>query len=213
VNFKLFITITIFLLAITGILYTETVSAQDFTITENSAGFVKIGKSLKLNQKKASALGYKIKKNDVFYTMYDEEKLPLLTFTVFSSHPDTNPVRTINVTSSKYKLDNGISLITATLSSLSKYYNDISIFKLNENNKSKELLDIKDWLFSKSIIKEGFILKYETTLGKITDEYGNKLSAGVYENNFALFTTNFIPEARVETFQIEAIEPNVKLEK
>lgn len=184
---------------------------KDFLITNDSIGFVKIGTPLKEIEKIAQSKGYSITKNKNFYTLLDETKSPLLTFTIFISHPQTKPVRTIKTTSSKFLLENGLKLIGNSVSSIASEYPEVSIFKVTPQKDSPELVDFKDWPFSKSIIKSGYIIKYETLLNKVSNVKGETIGVGEYPNDFCLYTNKYLPEAKIESFQIEAIEPNIKI--
>ena len=183
---------------------------DNFLITENSIGFVKIGLPFKELAKKASEMGYSIQKNETDYVLLDENKFPLLKFTIFNSHPKTKPIRTITTTSSRFKLDNGLPLIGTPISKLEEYFSVASIYRIDPKPDSIEYIDFKSWPFSDSKICDRYIIKYKATLNKITDEYGKTSPVGKYENNFCLFTNLFFQEAQIETFQLEATEPKVK---
>lgn len=190
----------------------ENIVNKNYLITEDSIGVIKVGMPLKVVMEEVQKLGYTIKNDKTSFFVYDERNLPLITFTVFNSHPQTKPVRTIKTTSSRFTLSNGMKLIGASISALVEEYYDVSIFRVTANNNSPELVDFKGWPFSKSITKDGYIIKYEVVLNKITDENGKPMPVGIYSNNFSLYTSKYLPEAIIESFQIEAIEPKIKFE-
>ena len=186
---------------------------DNFLITQDSLGFVKVGTPIKDVLKTAKDLGYTIKKDKISYMMYDKNNMPLLTITVFASHSKTNPVRTIKTTSSKYKLKNDLSLIGSKLSDLEKSYSDASIYRIAPRIEAPEFLDFKNWPFKESVVKGEYILKYKVMLNKLTDEFGKIIPVGIYPTEFSLYTDKYIPEARVESFLIEAIEPKIKFDE
>jgi len=129
---------------------------------------------------------------------------------VFNSHTRTKPIRTIKTNSSKFQVADGLSLIGSPLFKLVALYSTPSIYRIKPRKDASEFIDFKNWPYSESIIKEGLILKYKVQLNKIVDEYGHISPVGKYENEFCLFTNEYKPEARIESFLIEAIEPKIK---
>lgn len=213
---KIFFCLTLFIVAFTLLMpqsIAQDKANKDFLITKNSVGFVQIGVSLKDTTQKAKEIGYSIKKNDTNYVLFDNNNIPLLKFTIFNSQPRKKPIRTITTTSSKFKLDNGLSLIGTPLYKLEDYFSVASIYRVKPEPDAPEFVDFKSWPFSDSTIYEGYIIKYKATLNKIADEYGKTTPVGKYENRFCLFTNNFFQEAQIETFQIEATEPKIKFSK
>jgi hypothetical protein len=183
---------------------------SQYLISQDSIGIAKLGKPLKEFLAEAKDLGYIVKESKYDYLVYDRNNLPLLTITIFSSYPKSKPIRTIKTTSSKFVLDNGKSLIGTTLGELAKEYPEVSIFRINLSAQAPELVDFKGWPFSESVVKDKYLIKYETILNKISDEYGNIKPVGKYPNEFSLYTNEYLPEATIESFQIEGIEPKIK---
>ncbi|MGD9580266.1 MAG: hypothetical protein AB7V50_02745 [Vampirovibrionia bacterium] len=185
---------------------------ESLLITDHSIGFVKIGLPLKEVKKLAKEYGYNLQEKESNYTLSDNNKMPIIKFTVFNSHPKAKPVRTIYTTSSKFKLENGLSLIGTPLTKLEEHYSVASIYRIKPRKDAPEIVTFKTWPFKDSKIYEGYILKFKATLNKIADEYGKISPVGEYENAFCLYTSDFYPEAKIESFLIEAIEPKIKFE-
>jgi hypothetical protein len=210
--------IKLFLLLLTVFISTSGLSiAVDrpdsiYLITENSIGIAQIGKPLKEFKREAAQLNYKIKEAKDIYTVYDEHEMPILVFTVFNSYSKTKPLRTIKTTSSQFKLETGQKLVGTPVSRLTEEYPEVSIIRINSNVETPEHINFKGWPFSDSITKGKYLIKYETVLNKIRDEYGNVSPVGNYPTEFSLFTNDYLPEAKIESFQIEGIEPKFKFE-
>lgn len=183
---------------------------ENYTVTESSIGFLKLGMSLNEVKEIATNIGYKVVENDRSYIIYDKNGIPIITFNVFLTTRKNPIVRSIKTTSNKYYLENGMKLVGNTVENYAAIYPEVSIFRVKPNVDSPEIVDFKGWPFSESKPIGGYIVKYTTELNKITDEYGNTSPVGIYPTKFALYTDKFIPEAKIESFQIESIEPQVK---
>jgi hypothetical protein len=183
---------------------------ENLLITKDSIGIAKVGKPLKDFRDEAKEIGYTIKEVDQQYIVYDRNDIPILYITVFLKNKKTRPIRTIKTTSSRFLLDSGKSLIGSTLGELSEDYSGVSIFRVNTVIECPEIVDFKGWPFSEKAVIGPYIIKYEATLNKIRDEYGNVKPVGIYPTEFSLYTNKFIPEAKIESFLIEGIKPKVK---
>lgn len=206
----LIIFILLLLSGLSNSVVAESYTKQDLVITPNSIGIVKIGIPLKDIEKKAKDIGLSVKRTDAGYVLFDKSKMPLLTFNVFSSKSKSQPVRCIKTTSSLFVLPSGLSLINTPIADLEAEYSKASIFRIKPRKDSPEFIDFKNWPFSESIVEGSYILKYQAQLNKLIDEYGKIIPVGKYENDFCLYADDYQLEARIESFQIEALEPKVK---
>lgn len=185
-------------------------SKNQYLITEDSIGIVKIGKKLKDLEKEAEQVGFIVKQSGNVYNLYDSNNTPLVTFSIFNSHQRTKPVRTIKTTSSKFMLEDGTKIVGNSVKNLAEIYTEPSIFRVTPSQESPEILQFKNWPFAKSIAKGPYLIKYETLLNRVASEYGESAPVGLYSNEFALYTDQYQPDAKIDSFQIEAVEPKVK---
>ncbi|MEW5820069.1 MAG: hypothetical protein AB1782_07735 [Cyanobacteriota bacterium] len=203
----------VLIFGINNLLYAQDETKDSFLITQDSIGIIKIGTPLEDVKKTAKFLGYKVKKDNSGYTLYDKNNFPVLNFTTFSSHTRTRPIRTIKTTSSRFKLPSGLSLIGTPIADLEAEYSFASIYRIKPKPDSPEFIDFKKWPFSESIVKGPYMIKYKAQLNKLVDEFGKIMSVGKYPTEFAMYADEYVLDARVESFLIEAIEPKIKFDK
>jgi len=209
---KIYFIVLISLSLFSSFVYAQTETIDNCQINQDSIGFVKIGTPLSDVKKLASQLGYTIKQSSLNYIVYDKQNLPLITFTVFESKIQTKPVRSIKTTSSNFTFNNGVSMVDSSINKLLEIYPSVLILRVSSNPVTPEFIDFKGWPFSDSVVKDKYIIKFQALLNKVVDEYGKPKQVGIYPSDFSLYTDKYLPEAKIESFQIEAIEPKVRLE-
>lgn len=209
----------LFLLMLIGVLFSTLLAPvyalekefDNFTITPTSIGFISIGTPLAEIENEANSLRFDIKKHQGIYTVYDEDDIPIATFTVFEEDANTKPVRTVKTTSSKFKLPNGVSIAGTYIYKLANVYPDLTIYRSSPTNDGEELINFKSWPFQDKLIKDGLIIRYKALLENYSDEYGQVRTGGVYPNEFSFYTTEYSPQGRIESFEIDANKIKVKV--
>lgn len=208
---KLLIIVIVIILVSTNSVFAQNKIDKSYLITKDSIGFVKIGTPLKDIQNIAKEKGFSIKKNKELYVVLDQNKYPLITFSVFTSQPRKKPVRTIKTASSKFLLPSGVSLIKTPLSKLEEIYSKASIYRIAPRKDAPEFVEFQEWPFTETKVQGAYLIKYKHTLNKLGDEFGNIIPVGKYDNDFSLYTDEYRPETHIDSFLIEAIEPTIKL--